>query len=317
MMFSSDVSSAYFESLAAAYQAIAAPLTPLARPDWLPEALWPFPTYRMRVEGSAIAVTDAGIGPVLLFVHTGFWSFLWRDVMLRLANDFRCICLDAPGVGRSDRLPKTQITLDRSSRAVTQVIKELDLADVTLVVHDLGGPAGIGGAAQIPERIRAIAALNTFGWRPSGAVFRGMLALMGSTLMREFDALTEFLPRVTSNAFGAGRNLDDASRKALRAGIGREGLRAFHLYMRDARRSDSLYARVQSALTHEFRSLPFLTIFGERNDPFKFQLRWKTLFPYARQVVVAKGNHFPMCDDPDLVATTIRSWHRECVMPGR
>jgi|SRR5579864_213658 len=316
MMLSSDVSSAYFEGAAAAYQTTTAGLTPLSRPDWLPEAQWPFPTYRMRVEGSTIAVTDVGSGPVLLFVHTGFWSFLWRDVMLRLASDFRCICLDAPGVGRSDRLPKDLISLDRSAAAVAQVIEQRDLANVTLVVHDLGGPAGIAGAAQFPERVRAIAALNTFGWWPSGAVFRGMLALMSSTFIREFDVLTEFLPRVTSNAFGAGRNLDEASRKALRAGIGREGLRAFHLYMRDARHCDSLYSRVQAALTNEFRTLPFLTIFGDRNDPFKFQLRWKALFPHARQVVVAKGNHFPMCDDPNLVATTIRSWHRECVMPG-
>jgi len=33
-------------------------------------------------------------------------------------------------------------------------------------------------------------------------------------------------------------------------------------------------------------------------------------------VVVAKGNHFPMCDDPDLVARTIRAWHSEKVAPG-
>jgi hypothetical protein len=32
-------------------------------------------------------------------------------------------------------------------------------------------------------------------------------------------------------------------------------------------------------------------------------------------VVVSKGNHFPMCDDPDLVAAAIRSLHRDGVAP--
>jgi hypothetical protein len=44
------------------------------------------------------------------------------------------------------------------------------------------------------------------------------------------------------------------------------------------------------------------TIFGQRNDPFGFQPRWKQLFPHARDVVVLKENHFPMCDAPDLPA---------------
>jgi len=110
---------------------------------------------------------------------------------------------------------------------------------------------------------------------------------------------------------GAGRHLDEPSRRAYRAGIGRQGLRAFHDYLRDARNCEALYEQVESALTGPLRGLPLLTIFGERNDPLGFQPRWKGLLADAHQVVVAKGNHYPMCDDPDLVARTIRWWHRE------
>lgn len=293
----------------------AARLTPLPRPQWLSENVWPFETRGLEVDGSIVAITEVGRGPVLLFVHTGLWSFIWRDVMTRLSADFRCICLDAPGTGQSARLPRRAITLSNSSRAVTTLIELLDLGNLTLVVHDLGGPAGLAGAARTPERVRGIAAINTFGWRPSGLAFRAMLALMGSALMREIDVATAFLPWLASTAFGAGRHLDEPSRRAYRAGIGRQGLRAFHDYLRDARNCDALYKQVESALTGPFRGLPLLTIFGERNDPLGFQPRWKGLFPEAHQVVVAKGNHYPMCDDPDLVARTIRSWHRERVAP--
>ncbi len=56
-----------------------------------------------------------------------------------------------------------------------------------------------------------------------------------------------------------------------------------------------------------------LTVFGERNDPFDFQGKWKALFPHAVQVVVPAGHHFPMCDAPDLVAEAICSWHLDKV----
>src|SRR5262249_8510428 len=161
-----------------------------------------------------IAVTDVGSGPVLLFVHTGLWSFIWRDVLLRLSREFRCVCFDAPGTGRSDRLPTREISLERASRALTAIIEILDLSDITLVVHDLGGPSGIAGAARFPDRVRAICAVNAFAWKPTGKAFRGMLALLGSAPFRELSAWTGFLMRITSSAFGVGQHMDKASRNA-------------------------------------------------------------------------------------------------------
>jgi pimeloyl-ACP methyl ester carboxylesterase len=289
------------------------PLSPLTRPSWLPANVWPFQTGSLEVDGSRVAVTDVGHGPVLLFVHTGFWSFIWRDVMLRLSPDFRCVCFDAPGTGQNARLAARDINLARASRVTTAVIKHLNLENITLVVHDLGGISGITGAARVPGRVSALCGVNAFAWRPSGAIFRGMLALMGSAPIRELDELLGALPRVVGTNFGVGRHLDPASRRAFLAGVSGGGLRAFHSYMRDARKCEDLYAQLERALTGDFCGLPLLTIFGERNDPLGFQKRWKQLFPDARQVVVAKGNHFPMCDDPDLVAHAIRSWHSERV----
>jgi len=287
----------------------------LPRPSWLPESQWPFQTSLFEASGLSVAVTEAGKGPVLLFVHTGQWSFIWREVMIRLSAQFRCICLDAPGTGQSPRVPSSEITLENSSRAVEAVIRGLDLEDIALVVHDLGGPAGIAAATRTPERIRGIAAVNTFGWRPSGGKFRGMLSVVGSAFVREFDVLTEFLPKLSASAFGIGRHLDEQSRNVFRAGMKQGRVRAFHYYIKDALNCDSLYAELAKAFAGSFRGLPFITIFGERNDPLGFQLRWKELFPHARQVVITKGNHYPMCDDPDLVANTIRAWHLDSLMP--
>ena len=86
--------------------------------------------------------------------------------------------------------------------------------------------------------------------------------------MREFDVVTKLIPRITTSSFGIGRHLDLTARSVFLSGIGREGIRAFHYYMRDARRCDQLYEKVGAALKGPFRHLPLITIFGERNDPF-------------------------------------------------
>jgi pimeloyl-ACP methyl ester carboxylesterase len=281
------------------------------RPAWLPAEVWPFDLSSVEVERLQVTIADVGRGPTLLF-YTGIGSFVWRDVMLQLSGRFRCITLDPPGIGLSRSISPSEATLRRSAAAVTAVIDALELTDVTLVIHDSGGPPALAASARRPERIRGIVGVNTFGWRPSGTAFRGMLAVIGSRVIRQFSVTTGALAWVTATTFGAGRRLNAADRQAYKTGF-RKSMTVFHDYLRDARDSD-LYDEIAAGLEGPLKRLPLLTIFGERNDPLHFQPRWKALFPAARQLVVPKGNHFPMCDAPELVAGEIAQWYRDCVL---
>jgi pimeloyl-ACP methyl ester carboxylesterase len=280
----------------------------MAPPSWLPKEVWPLDARALDLDAGSIAVSEVGKGPTLLF-YTGVGSFIWRDVVLPLSDTFHCVIVDPPGIGLSGRTTRAAATLANSARAVGAVVRALDLRDITLVVHDSAGPPAIASLSRTPERVRGIVGVNTFGWKPSGRAFRGMLALMGSSVMRRIDLSTGLLSRITSTSFGVGRHLDARSRHAYREGLALS-MGAFHDYLRDARFSDAIYDEVTRALTGPFRSLPLLTIFGERNDPLGFQPQWKRLFPSAQQNVIPKGNHFPMCDDPAGVGDQIRAWHR-------
>jgi haloalkane dehalogenase len=285
-------------------------LKALARPAWLSAEVWPFDTLALDVDGSVVAVSDSGRGPSLLF-YTGIGSFIWRDVMMRLSSDFRCITVDPPGIGLSAPISRSGATLVRSARTVVATINALDLQDLTLVIHDSGGPPALAAAGSRAARMSGLVGVNTFGWRPSGPGFRGMLAVMGNGVTRRFNLATGALPRLSATSFGVGRHLDEASRRAYRTGL-QKSMSAFHDYLNDARKSD-LYDEVARAIAGPLGCLPLLTIFGERNDPLGFQAQWKARFPAARQFVVPKGNHFPMCDAPDLVANEIRRWYGDCV----
>jgi haloalkane dehalogenase len=277
------------------------------RPAWLSTSAWPWPTYALEHDTGRIAVTDVGQGPPLLFVHVGSWSFVWRDVLARLQNDFRCIALDAPGCGLSERVESTP-TLSQAADAVAAVVDALQLRDVTLVAHDLGGPAGFFAAARLADRFAALVSVNCFAWRPTGTAFRGMLTLMGSAPARTLDGAIGWLPRLTSTSFGVGRHWGSADLAVFRAGIEPSARRAWHNYFRDARDADDLYAELDAGLRGSLADRPLLTIFGQFNDPLRFQRRWKTLYPNARQIKVPHGNHFPMCDDPQLVASAVKAF---------
>ncbi len=43
----------------------------------------------------------------------------------------------------------------RHARNLEQLITHLDLENATLVIHDWGGPIGIGSLIEFPERVKA------------------------------------------------------------------------------------------------------------------------------------------------------------------
>ena len=252
---------------------------------------------------------DEGSGPVLLLVHAGMWSFVWRDLIVELSRDFRCVAVDFPGSGLTEAPDEYPVGLESNSRLLEEVVVDrLGLGDVTLVVHDVGGLIGLAVAARRPDLVRGLVLMNTFGWPPP-RLLKGMLRLMGSPLLRGLDTATNFVPRLTSGRFGVGRHLGRPARTGfLGPTQERARRRTFHQLMADASRSTRLLEPIETALQTSLADLPVLTIFGQYNDPLHFQARWRELFPHARQVVVPRGNHFPMNDDPLGVAAAIRSW---------
>lgn len=279
------------------------------RPDWLPDAVWPFPLTSLDVDGRRVTVTDSGgDGRVLLFSHAGLWSLLWGGVIAELSGRYRCVTFDPPGSGLSERVPRSEQNLTTVARTVGAVIDSLDLQDVTLVLHDLGGLAALAAVSTRVDRVAGIAAINTFAWRPRGIMLPSALRIFGSAAMCEIDAFTGLLPRASSSRFGVGRHMDRPSRRAWRAGLGdRAGRRSTHRLFYDAARNRAVHHAAEAALA-ALADRPLITIFGRFGDYFRFQRQWRNRHPHPTQEVVPSGLHFPMCDNPALVARQLDRW---------
>ena len=282
----------------------------IPRPEWLPENVWPFAIHTMAVHGHRVAYTDVGTGPTLLFSHAGQWSILWRDVIAKLSDRFRCVAFDPLGSGLSDRVPAALQTLDAVRDVVGALIDHLDLRDVTVVMHDLGGVSALAAMSTRLDRLGGIAAVNTFGWRPSGIMFRPMLLIIGGAPMRELDAFTGFLPKATSRRFGVGRHWNRPTRKAFRYGLrDHQARRAMHRLFHDARVNATIYAQASRTID-ALNPRQALTIFGSLGDYLGFQRKWRSALPGITQTSIPWGLHFPMCDNPSLTAKHLADWHQ-------
>jgi haloalkane dehalogenase len=105
---------------------------------------------------------DEGHGSPILFVHGNpTWSFYWRRLVSDLSATHRCIAVDHIGCGLSDKPQKYPYTLAQHIDNLGELIETLDLRDITLVVHDWGGPIGLGTALRHRERFSRIVLFNT------------------------------------------------------------------------------------------------------------------------------------------------------------
>jgi pimeloyl-ACP methyl ester carboxylesterase len=117
-------------------------------------------------------------GPTVLFVHGNpECSYTYRKVIAALGQrslptGTRVIAMDHIGFGRSDQATYEMVDMHHA-RNLEQLVEALDLRDVTLVIHDWGGPIGIGALLQSPERVANLVVLNStvFPMPPDGRTY--------------------------------------------------------------------------------------------------------------------------------------------------
>jgi pimeloyl-ACP methyl ester carboxylesterase len=249
----------------------------LVAPSWVDSSEYPFVTKRFLTEDGAISYIDVGDGDPTVFVHgTPSWSFEWRAVIAKLAGARRCIAIDHLGFGLSDKPPAAPLRPEDHARRLEQLIRALDLRNITLVLHDFGGPVGAQVALQMPERVRRIVVVNSWLW-PNG----------DEPALRRLDrVLRSWVGKVLY------RWLNVSPRLLLPAAMARRPRRATHRHYLEP------FARRSS------REGPYQMALGlVGSDPFHGQLwaRRTTLTPWVTDIVWGSR-------DPALTARHLARW---------
>jgi pimeloyl-ACP methyl ester carboxylesterase len=121
--------------------------------------------HRVEVDGIHVFYRAAGdpSAPVVLLLH-GFpaSSFMFRELIPRLADQFRVIAPDLPGFGFTE-VPdgrKYAYSFDALAGTIEAFTDVLGLKRYAIYVFDYGAPTGFRLAMRHPERVTAIVSQN-------------------------------------------------------------------------------------------------------------------------------------------------------------
>jgi len=262
-------------------------------------------SHEVSVEGQRLHYLEAGEGPPVLFLHGWPTSAqLWRHVLPRVARTHRAIALDLPGFGRSDKPLNQRYSFGYFERTIDGFLQQLELERVGLVVHDLGGPAGLYWAIKHVEKVREVAILNTLCFPEiSWAVKAFVLATFTPGLRRYLSSPAGVAQAIRFGVANKDRITPDVAR-----------IYSAPFEDRDARKA--LLKAGQGLSPRRFRELgqglsklegvPVRLLYGERDrilpDVAETMARIKRILPHAELSSIPNCGHFLQEDRPDEVA---------------
>jgi haloalkane dehalogenase len=270
--------------------------------------LYPFESHWYDRGGPRIHYVDEGDGPAVLMFHGNpTWSFLYRDVIRELRDGFRCIAMDYPGFGLSERPPGYGYTAAEHAEVVGRMIDDLGIDDFIIVGQDWGGPIGMTVALNRAERVSGMVFANTWYWPAEGSlvVFSQVMSsppLQWLILNRNF--FVDFImPR--SVARGLAGEVLEAYQRAQPPGA-RRGVAEFPRQIRSAR---PLLARLAREAPKALGGKPTELVWAMKDPAFgreKIIERWLGDFPAAHLTRLPDANHYIQEDAPSEVAAAVR-----------
>lgn len=278
------------------------------RPD---RRLFPFRSRWLECAAGSLHYVDEGSGPPILFLHGNpTWCFLYRGVVLRLRDAFRCVAVDLPGFGLSARPGEGYgHTPAEHAAAVGELVDALELDALTVVGHDWGGPVGMRVALDRPERIRALAMANTWCWPAEALRLRAFSAALSTGpaqgWMRRRGVPVRWVLRLGTKSAPPPEVLEQ-----YRGPLADPGSRAAVAELpRQIVRAGPWLARIAARAPEVLGDRPLLLPWGVRDFafPLRFADRFRRDFPRAR-LVRLDARHFVPEDAPGELAAALRAF---------
>ena len=274
--------------------------------------LYPFqPHFISLKDGGRLHYIDEGEGPILLLLHGNpTWSFLYRDIVFALKDRFRLIAPDYPGFGLSVAGEGFSYTPDEHARAISELVRKLNLRDVVIMVQDWGGPIGFKVALDNPERINGFVIGNTWAWPLERAGQKGFSMLMGGW-PGQFGAwccnavVRFFMSKGIANAIS-----DRELAMYLGPFTKRESRAPTHISPAQLRDAHAFLADIYAGLP-TLADRPALLTWGMQDFAFKEpeRTRFESLFPKHKTLLLENAAYFIQEDAPAEIAEAIREWH--------
>jgi pimeloyl-ACP methyl ester carboxylesterase len=282
---------------------------------WLNTTEYPFTSNYYEINGHKLHYIDEGQGETILFVHgTPSWSFDFRNVIKRLKSDFRCIAIDHIGFGLSDKPEHYDYSTQNHSKTLESFVNYKGLQNITLLVHDFGGPIGLNFAIRHPEKVNNIVILNSWLWSSKDdPEFIKLSKILKSPLLPFLYRYFNFSPcYILPKSFGdhkLSRQLLKQYTKPFANKTQRNGTVTFAQSLLDDQNWFQELWDKKEAVAEK----PVLFIWGMK-DPVikpKYLDKFSSGFTNSKTIRLDTSGHFPQEEQPEIVAQSIFEFLRE------
>lgn len=277
--------------------------------QWLDKSEYPFKQKYFDINGHKLQYIDEGQGETILFVHgTPSWSFDFRNIIKNLKTNFRCVAFDHIGFGLSDKPEQYDYSTQNHSKTLEKFVLEKKLDNITLVVHDFGGPIGLNFAIQRPEKIRNLVILNSWLWSSEdNPDFIKLSKILKSPLLPFLYRYLNFSPKfILPKSFGDHKlptRLLRQYTKPFEDKTQRNGALAFaKSLLNDQDWFEELWNK-----RHTISTKPTLFIWGVKDPVIKPQYLDKFIsgFTNSKTIRLETSGHFPQEEQPEIVTKSI------------
>jgi len=273
----------------------------------------------LHTAAGEMAYTDVGDGAPVVLLHGNPTSArLWRALIDTLTPQYRCIAPDYLGFGRSEAPSQFSYRPPAHATHVETLLRRLDLTDITLVLHDWGGPIGLSYALRHPTTVRRLVLTNTWAWpldrRPLIRLASGLLGTrMGRLLIERGNAFARVVMPLTLGRSPVEEGLPEwptwiaAYADALDTPVRR---RACWMFARSLIR-ETAWLRALWTRRSRLRDCPALLCWGRADPAFgggTTLQRWQALFAEAQTHCWSHVGHYVPEEKGEALAARVQSF---------
>ena len=273
------------------------------------ELVDPTPELQFRtIHGYRRAFRIAGSGPVLLLIHgIGDNSMAWQPVHSALARRFTVIAPDLLGHGQSDK-PRADYSVAAYANGMRDLLSVLDIDQVTVVGHSLGGGVAMQFAYQFPQMVERLVLVGAGGVTKDVNVALRVASLPGGSEALSLLRLPLVLPALqlagallgtVIGSTGVGRDIPNALR--ILADLPEPTASA--AFSRTLRAVVDWRGQVVTMLDRCYltESVPVQLVWGEQDAmiPVSHAHMAHAAMPGSRLEIFPDSGHYPFHQHPD------------------
>lgn len=278
--------------------------------DFAPDkALYPFVSRWFDGAGPRVHYIDEGKGAAVVMLHGNpTWSFLYRKVIKELGGQFRCIAMDYPGFGLSERPSDYGYTAAEHAHVIGELVDHLNLDEFMVMGQDWGGPIGMTIALERADRVAGMVFANTWYWPAQGSL--ATFSVVMSTppaqwLILRRNAFVNFImPRSVATP------MEPAVFKTYQeAQPTPEARRGVAEFPRQIRRARPMLEHLASSAPKMLGGKPMELVWAMKDPAFgnaAVLARWQRDFPSAHLTKLESANHYIQEDAPAALADAVR-----------